>query len=218
MQLKLKLLRTALPAFLLLVNLPGYAQNVKEKELFNDNWKFHKGDVTGGQAINFADTVWRKLSLPHDWSIEEPFSNKWASATAYLPGGIGWYRKTFKLLPAQAGKRVYIYFDGVYMNSEVWINGHYLGKRPNGFTPFEYDITPYVHPAGANVIAVKADHSEFADSRWYTGSGIYRNVYLKVKEQVHLKKWGVGFTTPTVSKDKAEAVVDLSVVNNKATA
>ncbi|GAA4317644.1 glycoside hydrolase family 2 TIM barrel-domain containing protein [Mucilaginibacter gynuensis] len=191
------------------------AQNVNEKELFNTGWKFHKGDLNDAQNVTYNDAGWRKLTLPHDWSIEEPFSEKWASATAYLPGGIGWYRKTFTLSAVQAGKRLYIYFDGVYMNSDVWINGHHLGKRPNGFTPFEYDITPFVNKSKPNVIAVKADHSEFADSRWYTGSGIYRNVYLKVKNDVHFKLWGVGFSTPVVGKDKAEGKVNVAIANNQ---
>lgn len=200
---------------LLLAGFTVNAQNVKESELFNEDWKFHKGDVTGAEAAKFDDSEWRKLALPHDWSIEEPFSNKWASATGYLPGGIGWYRKSFSITTAQKNRRFYIYFDGVYMNSEVWVNGHYLGKRPNGFTPFEYDITRYVHSGAANIIAVKVDHTQFADARWYTGSGIYRNVYLKVKDPVHLKLWGVAFSTPAVGKNKADARVDLTISNNR---
>lgn len=213
------LLYFTVPFLLLLILFNGkqaFAQNVNEKELFNTGWKFHKGELKEAQSVTFADEGWRKLTLPHDWSIEGPFSNQWASATAFLPGGIGWYRKIFNLSPAQKGKRLYIYFDGVYMNSEVWINGHHLGKRPNGFIPFEYDITPYVSQTKGNVIAVKVDHSEFADSRWYTGSGIYRNVYLKVKEPVHLKLWGVGFSSPVVSEDKAEGHVELAIVNHQA--
>ncbi|WP_069659630.1 sugar-binding domain-containing protein [Arcticibacter eurypsychrophilus] len=218
MKLTIKPLRIIIPLLLLLILLNGktaFAQNVNEKESFNTGWKFHKGDLKEAQSATFSDQDWRGVILPHDWSIEGPFSNQWASATGYLPGGIGWYRKSFSLSQAQKGKRLYIYFDGVYMNSEVWINGHYLGKRPNGFTPFEYDITPYVNQVEKNVIAVKADHSEFADSRWYTGSGIYRNVYLKVKEAVHLKLWGVGFSTPLVNQAKADAQVNLSIVNHQ---
>jgi beta-galactosidase len=140
--------------------------------------------------------------LPHDWSIEGPFSDEWASATGYLPGGIGWYKKTFNAEANWQGKQVYIYFDGVYKNSEVWINGHYLGKRPNGFIPFQYELSKFLNYKGKNIITVKADHSDFADSRWYTGSGIYRNVYLVVKNPVHVDLWGVAFTTPKVSAEQ----------------
>ena len=189
----------------LLVALTGYAQVARQKLIFNNDWKFHKGEVTNGQAIGFNDGQWRKLNLPHDWSIEGHFSEQWASATAYLPGGTGWYRKTFMLQNMQ-NKHVFIYFDGVYKNSEVWINGHFLGKRPNGFIAFEYELTPYLNKSGKNLIAVKVDHTQFADSRWYTGSGINRNVYLIALDPVHVKQWGVAFTTPKVSQEAATAV------------
>jgi len=142
--------------------------------LFNDNWKFYKGDIANADKTSFDDKGWRAVNLPHDWSIEGPFDEQWASATAYLPAGIGWYRKTFEVSRAMLSKNIYVYFDGVYKNSEVWINGHLLGKRPNGFIPFQYELTKYIHTTGKNTIAVKADHTEFADSRWYTGSGIYQ--------------------------------------------
>jgi beta-galactosidase/beta-glucuronidase len=192
---------------------PGYSQVSRQKILFNINWKFHKGDVNDGQAVNYKDASWRTLSLPHDWSIEGPFSKEWASATAYLPAGIGWYRKTFSLPQNMKDQYIFIYFDGVYKNSEVWINGHFLGKRPNGFIAFQYELTPYLNKKGKNTIAVKVDHSEFADSRWYTGSGINRNVYLIAVNQVHVSQWGVAFTTPEISKDKAMANVKVSLQN-----
>ena len=195
------------------VILPCSAQVTRQKMLFNNAWKFHKGDVNDGQAINYKDASWRTLSLPHDWSIEGPFDKKWASATAYLPGGIGWYRKTFSLAQNMKDKRVFIYFDGVYKNSEVWINGNFLGKRPNGFIAFEYELTPYLNKKGKNTIAVKVDHSQFADSRWYTGSGINRNVYLIATNPVYIGQWGVAFTTPEVSKEKAMANVQVSLQN-----
>jgi beta-galactosidase len=155
-----------------------WAQTGRKTVLFNEDWKFHKGDIPKAETVEFDDTDWRKLSLPHDWSIEGPFSKEWASGTGYLPGGIGWYRKTFDFSGVNPEGRTFIYFDGVYKNSEVWINGKYLGKRPNGYIPFQYEIGPYLKKAGKNVISVKVDHSKFADSRWYPGSGIYRNVYL----------------------------------------
>jgi hypothetical protein len=189
------------------------AQETRQQLLFNANWQFHKGDLPGAEKGSYNDTGWRTLSLPHDWSIEGPFSNEWASGTGYLPGGIGWYRKSFTLPATYTGKQVYIYFDGVYKNSEVWINGHYLGKRPNGFIAFQYELTKYLTP-GKNTIAVKVDHTTFADSRWYTGSGIYRNVYLVATNAVHIDLWGVAFTTPAVSASSANARVRVSIVNS----
>ena len=191
------------------------AQDIGKTTLFNENWKFTKGDIPGANTADFDDTNWRQLDLPHDWSIEGPFSNEWASGTGYLPGGIGWYRKIFTPAALPASGRAYIYFDGVYKNSEVWINGQYLGKRPNGFIPFQYDLTAYLKP-GKNTIAVKVDHSKFGDSRFYTGSGIYRNVYFITREPVHIPKWGVAFTTPVVSAQKAVADLKVSVANTLA--
>src|SRR5690606_5572018 len=152
-----------------------------QTELFNAGWKFHKGDLNGGETEKVSDAQWRKVDLPHDWSIEGPFSDEWASGTGYLPGGVAWYRKTVVLPAGMKGKQVSIYFDGVYKNSEVWINGHLLGKRPNGYIPFYDDLTPHLKQAGGNLISVRVDHTDFADSRWYPGSGIYRNVYLTAK-------------------------------------
>ncbi|MEO6455300.1 MAG: sugar-binding domain-containing protein [Ginsengibacter sp.] len=190
-----------------------FAQEARQTVLFNDNWKFYKGDITNANKETFTDNDWRSVNLPHDWSIEGPFDEQWASATAYLPAGIGWYRKTFELAPAMRSKNVYLYFDGVYRNSEVWINGHYLGKRPNGFIPFRYELTGYLHTTGKNIVAVKADHSEFADSRWYTGSGIYRNVYLTATDPVSIDLWGIAFSTAEITKEKAFTKVAVSFTN-----
>jgi hypothetical protein len=181
--------------------------------LFNANWKFHKGDVPQGEKAATSDNAWRTLDLPHDWSIEGPFSDEWASGTGYLPAGIGWYRKTFALSTDQLGKNIYLYFDGVYKNSEVWVNEHYLGKRPNGYASFYYDITKYLNQRGTNLVSVKVDHTDFADSRWYSGSGINRNVYLITTESVHIPLWGVAFTTPNVSTEMASANVVVGIKN-----
>ena len=197
----------------LISNTTGFSQQTRQTILFNDGWRFHKGDVPNGDKPTANDTDWKPVDLPHDWSIEEPFDEQWASATAYLPGGIGWYRKTFDVAPNLRSKNIFLYFDGVYKNSEVWINGHYLGKRPNGFTPFQYDITPHLAKTGKNIVAVKADHTQFADSRWYTGSGIYRNVYLVATDPVHVDLWGVRFVTPEVTPQRATATVTVSVAN-----
>ena len=191
----------------------GLSQQTRQTLLFNDGWTFHKGDVNNADKPTVNEADWKAVDLPHDWSIEGPFDEQWASATAYLPGGIGWYRKTFEVAAPMRSKRLFLYFDGVYKNSEVWINGHYLGKRPNGFTPFQYEITPYLAKTGKNSVVVKADHTQFADSRWYTGSGIYRNVYLVATDPVHIDLWGVQFVTPQVSPQQAKANVTVSIVN-----
>jgi beta-galactosidase len=180
---------------------------------FNSGWKFFKGDVSEGQNREIDDSKWRQIDLPHDWSIEGPFSKSNYSCTAYLPGGIGWYRKTFNVPENESGRKVYIYFEGIYNNSEVWINGSYLGKRPNGYISFQYDVTPFVNFGGDNLIAVKVDHSLYGDSRWYTGSGIYRNVSLITQEPVHIKQWGIYTKTSGVTSSKALLSADISVVN-----
>jgi beta-galactosidase/beta-glucuronidase len=188
------------------------AQTTRQTILFNNNWKFYKGDHPNAENVNTIDTGWRSVDLPHDWSIEGPFSNQWASGTGFLPGGIGWYRKDFSLNQLQPGDKVFIYFDGVYKNSEVWLNGQYLGKRPNGYIPFQYEMTPHLKK-GNNVVAVKVDQSKFADSRWYPGSGIYRNVHVIIKKSVHIPLWGVRFETPVVSEEQALAHVAVSITN-----
>jgi len=188
------------------------AQSPRQTVLFTDAWKFYKGDVLQGESETQDDQNWRTVDLPHDWSIEGPFSKQWASGTGFLPGGIGWYRKTFQIENANSANKVFIYFDGVYKNSEVWINGHSLGKRPNGYIPFQYELTPYLQK-GKNVLAVKVDHSKFADSRWYPGSGIYRNVYLITKHPVHIALWGTRFATPVVNKQRATADITVSINN-----
>ncbi|HEY9001956.1 MAG TPA: sugar-binding domain-containing protein [Mucilaginibacter sp.] len=195
-----------------------YAQQNKGSLLFDDGWLFHKGEISNGEKGGAPGTKWRNVQIPHDWSIEGPFSDDWASATAYLPGGIGWYKKSFTAPASWKGKKVFINFDGVYKNSEVWINGHYLGKRPNGFVAFEYDLSSYLKFGEKNLIAVKADHSEFADSRWYTGSGIYRDVHLIVKDPVYLRPENVAFSTSEVSAQSANVQVNADISNSTAKA
>jgi len=187
---------------------------VRQVSLFNEDWRFHKGDAPGAEAPAFEDGGWRPVSLPHDWSIEGPFDSKWASATGYLPGGVGWYRKTFAAPASSDAKRVYLHFDGVYCNGEVWINGHYLGKRPSGFASFRHDLTPHLLPGAENVVAVRVDHSRYGDARWYTGSGIYRNVRLLVTGPVHIKPWGVSVTTPIVTPHLAQVQAEVTTQNN----
>ncbi|HET8783784.1 MAG TPA: glycoside hydrolase family 2 TIM barrel-domain containing protein, partial [Pyrinomonadaceae bacterium] len=177
---------------------------------FNQDWRFQLGDVNNGQDAALNDGQWRQLDLPHDWSVEGEFSEKHPAGTGggALPGGIGWYRKTFTLPATATGKLVFVEFDGVYRNSEVWINGHYLGKRPYGYSSFTYELTPHVsYGSKANVIAVKVDNSQQPNSRWYSGSGIYRNVWLTTLDPVHIEHWGTYVTTPEVNEREAKVEV-----------
>jgi len=161
---------------------------------FNQEWRFFLGNDSLAINPSFNDSHWRTLTLPHDWSIEANFSKDYPATNqgGALPGGIGWYRKTF-ILPATArDKNVTIEFDGVYRNSEVWINGHYLGKRPYGYVAFSYDLTTFIHLSPQkNVIVVKVDNSQQPDSRWYSGSGIYRDVKLLIKKKTAIKENGI---------------------------
>ena len=156
---------------------------------FDKGWRFHLGDVAGGQDPGLDDSQWRALDLPHDWSIEGEFSEKNPATPGggALPGGVGWYRKTFTLPASADAGLVFVAFDGVYRNSEVWVNGHSLGRRPYGYSSFEYELTPYLNHRGRqNVIAVRVDNSQQPNSRWYSGSGIYRNVRLVTTNRIRV--------------------------------
>jgi beta-galactosidase len=203
--MKIRLVLYFLLFYFLLLNFDLKSQ-VRSEIDFNKDWNFFLGDDSTASQTVYNDSKWRKLSLPHDWSIESDFI-KDAPATnqgGSLPGGIGWYRKTF-ILPASAkDKNVSIEFDGVYKNSEVWINGHYLGKRPNGYVSFSYDLTEFLLPyPQKNVIAVKVDNSQQPDSRWYSGSGIYRNVQLVLTNKFQFETKALFVSTPFVSNDSA---------------
>ncbi|HEY0679120.1 MAG TPA: beta-galactosidase GalB [Chitinophagaceae bacterium] len=195
----------------------GMAQT-RMVELFNQNWKFLLGDDSTASAPLFNDGKWRSLQLPHDWSIEGSFSEKNPATTqgGALPTGIGWYRKTFEIPASSKNKLVYINFDGVHCNSEVWINGHYLGKRPNGYVSFRYDLTPYLnYGKEKNVIAVKVDNSPQPSSRWYTGSGIYRKVWLLTTSKTAIDQWGVFITTPEVTSSSAMVNINADILKRE---
>ena len=185
-------------------------------EKFNDDWRFVLADDSAALNPDYNDSRWRPLVLPHDWSVESAPSQALASCTGYLPGGIGWYRKHFTVNDDAA--RHYIYFEGVYNRSDVYVNGHHLGHRPNGYVSFMYDLTPYLNKGGDNVIAVRVDHSRYADSRWYTGSGIYRDVYLVSAPEVHLSQWGVAYRATKLTDRSATIEVDVAVDNHTAAA
>ncbi len=176
-------------------------------EDFNQDWKFHLGDVPSSQTVAYDDTNWKTIHLPHDWSIEEGYQKEGntASSTGFVPGGIGWYRKSFALTKEDRNRLISIQFDGVYNNSSVWINDHLLGTRPSGYSTFLYPLTAFLKYDGTpNVIAVKVDHTAYVDSRWYTGSGIYRKVQLIKTSPLHIAHWGVKITTPKVTKTAAD--------------
>jgi beta-galactosidase len=182
-------------AFLFLAgNIACQAQNpnkAERKQLFDYNWKFFQGDTASAKSKDFNDMSWRSLDLPHDWSIEGKISpkNPTGGAGGYFPAGIGWYRKTFKAPGEWKGKKVSIYFEGVYMNSEVFINGKSLGIYPYGYSSFSYDLSPNLDFNKENVIAVRVDNSQQVNSRWYSGSGIYRHVWMNVTDAVHIAEW-----------------------------
>ncbi len=182
---------------------------------FNRDWKFYLGNDSLASEENYNDANWRKLNLPHDWSIESNFINNAPATTqgGALPGGIGWYRKTFTLPASSKNKIIAIEFDGVYRNSEVWINGHYLGKRPNGYVNFSYELTEYLNQfPQKNSIAVKVDNSQQPNSRWYSGSGIYRDVKLVTHSNIHFVKEDY-FVTSKINKDVQEVIVNSTIVN-----
>lgn len=211
MDIKKILLLTVL--FLSAIQLKGQV-SFGSPEKINDGWKFKLGDATEAWKFSFDDRNWQKIDLPHDWSVKGQLSPTLASATGYLPGGIGWYRKTMAIPQEKAGEKVYLYFEGVYNRSEVFVNGHSLGKRPNGYISFMYDATPYIEYGKDNVIAVRVDHSRSADSRWYTGSGIYRNVWLVYANPVHIAQWGVYAYPSNVSAKQATVSVEVEIENN----
>ncbi len=184
---------------------------------FTRGWQFFKGEAAGAQSASFDDAKWRYVDLPHDWSIEGPFAENWASGTGYLPAGVGWYRKKFICPDDLEGRRVSIRFEAVYHNSQVWCNGQLVGSRPFGYIPFEFDLTPLLRVGQENVIAVRVDHSDFADSRWYPGSGIIRDVFLNVTDDLHIATGGIFITTPTAVRDSAHIVLSTTVKNESAT-
>lgn len=181
-------------------------ENPRQVTSFNAGWKFQLGDSANAFKIDFDDSNWRNLNLPHDWSIEGEFSkdNPANPEGGALPTGIGWYRKTFAIDHFKNREHYFIDFDGVMRNSEVWINEHYLGKRPFGYISFRYEITPFLKKDGTpNIMAVKVDNSAQPASRWYTGSGIYRNVWLTKTQNVFVDHWGTNVITSEVSEAKA---------------
>ncbi len=185
-----------------------------ESKLFVDGWRFRLADDAEKVKLDENTEKWRKVTLPHDWSVEGRYSHTYGSATGYLPGGLGWYANSFSLPESEKGTKVYIYFEGVYNRSKVYLNGHLLGERPNGYVSFMYDLTPYLkYGEEANDLRVEVDHTRYIDSRWYTGSGIYRDVYLVYANPVHVDLWGTYCVAKNVSKSKADFDVQTTLRN-----
>lgn len=186
----------------------------RQHVLIDKNWKFIQSDVKDGEKQIFDDSKWRTLNLPHDWSIEGEFKEDAITKGpgGYLPAGIGWYRKHLNINSIAKDQQFWIEFDGVYMNSDVWINGQHLGKHPYGYTSIWYDLTPYIKK-GENIIAVKVDNSLQPNSRWYSGSGIYRHVWLNTAGPVHVAQWGTYITTPVAESSSATVEVRTTIEN-----
>ncbi|MFC2113027.1 sugar-binding domain-containing protein [Bacteroidota bacterium] len=211
---------------LLLISLSNIAQDLsvlttsaRSKAKFNKNWKFDLSDNPDYRNTDYNDSDWRTLNLPHDWSVEGEYSPDHPSGerNGFFPEGIGWYHKTFSLGDSVKYKQLVIQFDGVYMNSEVWINDKFLGRYPYGYTTFQYDITEYLNfgEGNKNVIAVRVDNSLPQSTRWYNGSGIYRNVHLITTNYTHFNNYdGVYITTPVAEKEKSIVNIDYKAIGN----
>ena len=193
--------KTILSLLSLLLTITATARDVRN---FDDNWLFTLGDAAAMAQPDYDDSGWRRLNVPHDWAIEGDFyaSNPSGASGGALPGGIGWYRKHFQLEPNDNHSKYYIAFDGVYMNSTVYVNGHEVGTRPYGYSSFEYDITKYLNTNGKNVIAVRVDNSDQPNSRWYSGCGIYRHVWLTSTSRIHVSHWGTHVVADANEKSK----------------
>ena len=199
--------------------MPGLSASAETRSVlsFDAGWRFFKGDAPGAEAVLCDDSKWRRLDVPHDWSIEGPVAaaNPTGPGGGFLPAGIGWYRKHFTLPEKYAGRRIFVEFDGVMANSDVWINGMHLGKRPYGYVSFGYELTEALRIGNdkSNVLSVRADTTEQPASRWYTGAGIYRHVRLVATDPVHFVKWGTFITTPRAAKAQAAVQVQGTITN-----
>jgi len=212
----MKILHLLTSFFLLFTSCQKELPQERITEDFNTNWKFSLEKVSSAESNNFNDSNWKNVTIPHDWSIESGYQKEGdvASSTGFVPGGIGWYRKSFLLNEGDRSKQISVQFDGVYNNSTVWINGNLLGTRPNGYISFSYDLTNYLNYDNTpNVLAVKVNRSAYVDSRWYTGSGIYRNVRLVKTAPLYVAQWGVKITTPKVESTSAEINIKTQLID-----
>jgi beta-galactosidase len=195
---------------------PKKSHELRQRDDFGWNWMFHLGDIKDSLSLTSDSSNWQSVNLPHDWSILGSFNkdNPSGANGGALPGGIGWYRKTFSLHPEDSSGLVFIDFDGIYRNSQVWINGHFLGKRPYGYSSFQYELTPFLHYGSIlNVLTVKVDNSVQPNSRWYSGSGIYRNVWLVKTGKNHVDHWGTYITALKTDKETSDVKIKTKVRN-----
>lgn len=197
-----------------LLGLPAFTtvNAMERKQLLDAGWRFALGDVADAAQTDFDDADWRTVNLSHDWSVEADFDAEAPAGNdgGYLPTGIGWYRKTFYADKALQGKTLRLYFEGVYMNSEVFVNGECAGGHPYGYSSFFCDITPYLRFGQENVVAVKVDNSQQKNCRWYTGSGIYRHVWLLTTEAMYIDDWSV-YIRPVPQKDTDDWKLDITM-------
>lgn len=193
----------------------GLSASADDRRLFDEGWRFTLNDSVKMSWFGYNDKTWRTLDLPHDWAVEGDFMATAPSGASggALPGGIGWYRKHFNVSKADKGKKLFIDFDGVYMNAKVWINGHELGQRPYGYSSFRYDLTPHLNYGGDNVVAVRVDNSDQPNSRWYSGCGIYRHVYLVSTDNVHVSHWGTWINAEVQASGAAVFKLDVELDN-----
>ena len=198
-----------------------FNEESRQTMMFNFDWKFYRGDTAAAEKVEFDDSGWRMLQLPHDWSIEDlpgtasPIDSGAVGGinTGYYTGGTGWYRKTFFMPDNLRGKLVKVMFEGVYMNADIWINGIHMANHPYGYTSFEVDLSEQIQFGQKNVLAVQVKN-EGRNSRWYSGSGIYRNVWLSVVNPVHFKTWGTAISTPSVTNNSAEVEIVSEIINS----
>lgn len=202
-----------------LLALAGAAQAQRQVQLLDSGWRFQKSDAGAAMQPAFDDRSWPVVRVPHDWSQHEPFRADYGSGNGYAAGGIGWYRRRFAVGPEQQGRVARVIFDGVYDHAQVWINGHYVGGRPNGYSSFEFELTRHLKYDGSpNLLAVRVDHSRQMDSRYFTGSGIYRDARLSFTDALHIAPWGTYVTTPHVAAAKADVKAEAELINAAARA
>ena len=187
----------------------------RERLSFDNDWKFLLGDPEGAESLSYDATGWRTLDVPHDWSIESAIDpkNPMGGSGGYFPAGVAWYRRAFTVPDGWRAKRISVEFEGIYMNATVYINGYSLGAHPYGYTSFFHDLTSHLSAGGNNVLAVRVDQSKHRNSRWYSGSGIYRHVWLHATDPVHVAFWGTFLMTPEVSSDLAKVSLKTTIVN-----
>ena len=184
-----------------------------EPQSFNKNWLFFKGEALGAEHINYDDTQWRTLNLPHDWAIEGPFDIKYNARCGGLPfHGTGWYRKHFQIPKSAQGKHITLHFDGAMYNAKVYLNGQLVGHRPNGYIGFTVNLSKHLNYGGDNVVAVKLTPEDLS-SRWYPGAGIYRNTWLEINNKIHIPQWGTYITTPKITAKEADVNLNIEVNN-----